>query len=118
MTEAAGGCGSGPRTFSAGSCRAGDGRYTEDDRFGNEWEQGSEGDQRFISRVEICERFERLCSEASKVLERRENEREETEEEVANLQEKLRGSKHRDAQTAARLVESREVKQSFGLCLF
>lgn len=103
------------RALSAGSSRAGDGRDTDDDIFGDEWEQGSEGGQRLISRVEVRELSERLRSEAAKVLAARTDEREAAEEEVARLQEGLRSSEHRVAETAARLEESREVKHLIGL---
>ncbi|CAM9440994.1 unnamed protein product [Laminaria digitata] len=99
------------RALSAGSSRAGDGRDTDDDKFDDEWEQGSEGDQRFISRVEVRELSERLRSEAGKVLAARVDEREAAEEQVARLQEELRNSEHREAETAARLEESRELSR-------
>lgn len=101
------------RALSAGSSRAGDDRDVDNGRFGDEWERGSEGDQRFISRVKVRELSERLRSEAGKVLDARADEREEAEEKVARLQQELRNSENREAEAAARLEESREVSTSW-----
>ena len=97
------------RALSADSNRTGDGRDADDDLLGDEWEQGAEGDQRFISRAEVRELSDCLRSAAGKILAARADEREAAEQEVARLQEELRNSEHREAETAARLEESREV---------
>lgn len=105
------------RALSADSNKPGDGRDANDNLFSNEWEQGSEGDQRFISCAEVRELSDCLRSAAGKILAARADEREAAEEEVARLQEELRDSEHREAETAARLEESREVIVFLSRCV-
>lgn len=72
-------------------------------------EEGSEGEGTLASRVGIYEALERLRFEANRILAVQRDGLKTAEERIARLQQGLRKSESREAETAARLEESREV---------
>lgn len=97
------------RAFSAdskGNGERGDADYDGED---DAWERGLEGSEGRISRTEVRETLERLRSEAARLLAFRRDERKAVEGDMARVQAELRNAEGREAETAARLEESREV---------